>query len=81
MQKPLILLGTIGCHLCEEAEHILQLLHLPYKYLDIMDDEKLLAHYEISIPVLLASLDSEKRLYWPFDAEQIVVWLSNVNQQ
>ena len=75
MQKPLILLGTVGCHLCEEAEHILQSLDLPYQYLDIMDDEKLLAQYEISIPVLLAVLGSEKKLYWPFNAEQISIWL------
>lgn len=75
MQNQLILLGTQGCHLCDQAEHILQTLDVPYQYLDIMDNEKLLAMYEIHIPVLLESKASEKRLYWPFDADMVSTWL------
>ena len=75
MQKQLILLGTQGCHLCEQAEQILHSLNLHYQYLDIVDDEKLLAHYEISIPVLLDAQGSEKKLYWPFDANMVSAWL------
>jgi len=76
MQNQLILLGTQGCHLCEEAEHILQTLDVTYQYLDIMDDEKLLARYEIHIPVLLQSLGGTKELYWPFDADMVSAWLT-----
>lgn len=76
MQKQLILLGTQGCHLCEQAEHILHGLNLRYQYLDIIDDEKLLALYEISIPVLLhTSSVSEKKLYWPFTTDMVSAWL------
>ena len=75
MQNQLILLGTHGCHLCEQAEHILQTLDESYQYLDIMDNEKLLALYEIHIPVLLESMASEKELYWPFDADMVSAWL------
>ncbi|WP_124552321.1 glutaredoxin family protein [Methylophilus methylotrophus] len=75
MQNQLILLGTQGCHLCDQAEHILQTLDVSYQYLDIMDNEKLLAQYEIHIPVLLESMASEKGLYWPFDADMVSAWL------
>lgn len=76
MQKPLILLGTQGCHLCEEAEHLLQSLHWPYEYVDIIDHENLLTEYGHHIPVLLqqGGLEGEKRLFWPFNIEQIAAW-------
>jgi len=78
MQKKLILLGTKGCHLCEDAEQLLQELNLPYQYLDIIDDEKLLQRYEISIPVLLfASTDNTNELCWPFNTEMISHWLKH----
>ncbi|MBF5039642.1 glutaredoxin family protein [Methylophilus glucosoxydans] len=76
MQKPLILFGTLGCHLCEDAERILQALKLPYQYVDIIEDEKLLERYQISIPVLLEnSSDQENILAWPFNSEQVSQWL------
>ncbi|WP_029148014.1 glutaredoxin family protein [Methylophilus sp. 5] len=77
MQNQLILLGTQGCHLCDDAEQLLQALNLPYQSLDIMDDEKLLQRYEISIPVLLdASNSGVNELFWPFNAEMISHWLT-----
>ncbi|MDF0377840.1 glutaredoxin family protein [Methylophilus sp. YYY-1] len=76
MQKPLILFGTLGCHLCEDAERILQALKLPYQYVDIIEDEKLLERYQISIPVLLENTsDQENILAWPFNGEQVSQWL------
>jgi len=78
MQNQLILLGTKGCHLCELAEQLLQALNLPYEYLDIIDDEKLLQRYEISIPVLLHDHnDHANALLWPFDTEKMRAWLAN----
>ncbi|MFQ6404200.1 glutaredoxin family protein [Methylophilus sp. 'Pure River'] len=78
MQNQLILFGTQGCHLCEDAEHLLQALDLPYEYLDIIDDEKLLQRYEISIPVLMQkSASNPKELYWPFTADTINHWLKD----
>lgn len=76
MQNQLILLGTQGCHLCEQAEHILQTIDVAYQYQDIMDDEKLLARYGIHIPVLLESVAGAKELYWPFDADMVSAWLT-----
>lgn len=78
MQNQLILFGTQGCHLCEDAEHLLQVLNLPYEYLDIIDDEKLLQRYEISIPVLMQkSASNPKELHWPFTADTISHWLES----
>lgn len=77
MQKRLILLGTQGCHLCEQAEAILQALQLIYTSLDIMDDEKLLARYEMSIPVLLSeNMDRLNPLCWPFTTDMVQHWLN-----
>lgn len=78
MQNQLILLGTKGCHLCDEAELLLQALNLPYAYTDILDDEKLLQRYEMSIPVLLYGHDEQANaLFWPFDTEKISGWLTS----
>lgn len=77
MQMQLILLGTQGCHLCEEAEAQLAPLGLAYDYVDIMDDEKLLERFEIHIPVILKrTMDSEEILSWPFDTQSIRIWLN-----
>jgi len=77
MQMQLILLGTQGCHLCEEAEAQLAPLGLAYDYVDIMDDEKMLERFEIHIPVILKrSMDSEEILSWPFDTQSIRQWLN-----
>ncbi len=39
--------------------------------IDILDDEKLLELYRISIPVLERLSDQEK-LFWPFEQKQIL---------
>lgn len=76
MQMQLILLGTQGCHLCEEAQAQLAPLGLAYDYIDIMDDEKLLERFEIHIPVILKrSMVTEEILSWPFDTQSIRLWL------
>ncbi len=78
MQMQLILLGTQGCHLCEEAEAQLGPLGLAYDYIDIMDDEKMLQRFEIDIPVILKrAMNSEEILCWPFDTHSIRQWLNS----
>jgi len=76
MQKRLILLGTRGCHLCDDAERILQALKLPYQYIDIIEDEKLLESYQTSIPVLQEmSNANDGALFWPFTMVEVEQWL------
>ena len=62
------LLGTLGCHLCDDAENLLMRLQavepLQYQNVDITDfDEALMLSFATSIPVLLTAT---KRLDWPF---------------
>ncbi|MBA6416637.1 glutaredoxin family protein [Colwellia sp. 6M3] len=67
------LYGSEGCHLCEDAL-ALCIAVMPAGELDvvdIIDDEKLLELYRISIPVLERVSDQEK-LFWPFEQKQIL---------
>jgi glutaredoxin len=73
MQKQLILYGTVGCHLCEDAERVLQALTLTYKTIDIIDDNQLLEKFATSIPVLEGA--QKTYLYWPFNETQVINWL------
>ncbi|MGQ2965010.1 glutaredoxin family protein [Methylophilus sp.] len=74
MHKHLILYGTLGCHLCDDAERVLQALALSYQTIDIIDDNRLLEKFATSIPVLQGA--GESYLYWPFNTEQVTQWLS-----
>ena len=51
----LILLGTSACHLCEQAEDLLQQLNVVYQKIDIAEQEQCQAQYAIKISVLLNS--------------------------
>lgn len=74
-----ILYGTLGCHLCEEAEALLQPLLVEYpseiECIDISDDEQLLLRYAETIPVLQRVTDGAE-LSWPMTVEQARVFLS-----
>lgn len=74
----LALYSTEGCHLCEEAEH---LLHgaatrrpgLSWEVVDIANDDSLFERYGWLIPVL--ACDGAGELHWPFDAEALEAFL------
>ncbi len=71
------LLGTLGCHLCEQAEALLMPFveqGLQVELLDIAEDAELMERYALRIPVLRRA-DGRGELGWPFDAEQIVALL------
>jgi hypothetical protein len=61
------LLGTAGCHLCEEAYAVLEMascsVPLQIRTIDIAEDEQLLAVYAERIPVLR---HRNGELCWPF---------------
>lgn len=71
----LLLLGTAGCHLCEEAEDIIREC-LPNDYdqvieiIDIAEQEHWQAQYAIRIPVLYHPI-TQKELAWPFDQAEV----------
>lgn len=66
----LILFGTEGCHLCEQAEALVAQALLTAAKRDIMDDEAWQLRYGIRIPVLLNPADG-RELSWPFSVEQL----------
>jgi len=75
----LLLYYTEHCHLCDEAEVLLQMAGLAdaYAKVEIADDPGLLERYEIHIPVLKRT-DNETELYWPFGARELAGFLQGV---
>ncbi|MDO9317220.1 MAG: glutaredoxin family protein [Gammaproteobacteria bacterium] len=79
------LYGTSGCHLCEQAEGVLQpvLAHINehlvngglagvavvLRVVEITDDPELMQRYSLSIPVIRLA-ESDDELGWPFDEAQ-----------
>ena len=77
MPKPkrhMQLLGTSGCHLCDQAEVLLgqclDLSQVEVEMIDISDTDELVALYGLKIPVLRC-IDSQKVLCWPFDERAV----------
>jgi hypothetical protein len=75
--KTLILYGTLGCHLCEQAAALIAPLLAKdwlLEEVDISDSEALMARYGIRIPVLARQADGAE-LGWPFDQQQLLAFL------
>jgi hypothetical protein len=75
MSNSLVLYGTAGCHLCDEASMLLTQAGLVWDTVDIADDDILLARYGTRIPVLLRMEDGSE-ISWPFqqtDLERFIV--------
>jgi hypothetical protein len=73
------LFGTLGCHLCEVAEaELMELVErgLLVELIDIAENEAMNAAYGLRIPVLRRT-DTGAELDWPFDTDQVVLFLRN----
>jgi hypothetical protein len=72
----LLLFGTLGCHLCEQAVQLLgehldgELPGAWLREVDIADDDALSARYGLRIPVL-RDVHSGLELDWPFPPAQL----------
>lgn len=70
---------TDGCHLCEQAEHLLVNTPLPapvpVTVVDIAESPELVERYGIRMPVLQRS-DSGEELGWPFTADELQAFLT-----
>jgi len=62
----LTLFSSPACHLCEQAEDIVDYVGVPFEVVDITTDVELVRQYGVRIPVLKRRDGSE--LGWPFDA-------------
>lgn len=75
MKVTLLLYATQGCHLCEQAEALLQSVDVRVESVEIADDEDLLERYGVRIPVVRRPETGEE-LDWPFDTKMIQCWLN-----
>jgi thiol-disulfide isomerase/thioredoxin len=82
-QQVLVLFYTPACHLCEQAEALLQdaFAEIPFQLekVDIVLDNALLERYGSLIPVLkkgVIGLTGDE-LCWPFDDKQLAAFLFN----
>ena len=73
---PYLLYGTLGCHLCDEAQAVLMQLGLAAQACDIADNDTLLARYGERIPVLRERATG-RELNWPFDVRALAAWLDS----
>ncbi len=66
------LFGTQGCHLCEQAEQLLEQYDAPVNYQkkEITENQDWLNKYVVRIPVL-HHIESRQDLDWPFDNEAL----------
>jgi arsenate reductase-like glutaredoxin family protein len=62
----LVLYGTTFCHLCEQAEAVLQAVGVEAEHIDIAEDDDLLEMYGVRIPVVKRE-DTGAELGWPFN--------------
>jgi hypothetical protein len=65
-----ILFHTDVCHLCEQAQMLIDSLGIDYIRQDICDIDTLAERYGTRIPVLLRQSDNSE-LNWPFDIQQL----------
>jgi hypothetical protein len=75
---------TEGCHLCEEAEQLMNSLRdsgiaLSWHVVDIASDDTLFERYGWSIPVL--RLGGGRELKWPFDAAALAEFIAQAPLQ
>jgi hypothetical protein len=77
----LLLFGTLGCHLCEEAEEIIALCEkkrTSIENIDIAEQLQWQDKYAIRIPVLFCP-ETEKELAWPFTQMQVQTFIDELN--
>lgn len=74
-----VLYGTEACHLCELAQQVIVEVaaDIPLEVYveDIAESEHLVASFGTRIPVLKDE-QSGRELDWPFNCEELFVWLN-----
>ena len=80
----ILLLGTSGCHLCEQAEQIaneclLGSNDVVIEIIDIAEQEQWQLLYSLRIPVLY-HISTSKELGWPFDLMQVKQFIMDLSQ-
>jgi len=84
MKPSVTLYTTLGCHLCEDAAELLRSYSGTVQAIDIIeveisDTDALIERYGIRIPVVaIPNMEIEIEIGWPFNAEQLNKFLTNL---
>lgn len=78
----LLIFGTSGCHLCEEAELIIKdclpnSLELTIETIDIAEQEQWQERFALRIPVLYHP-ETKKDLGWPFEPSDVKEFINEL---
>ncbi|MGR9051678.1 MAG: glutaredoxin family protein [Gammaproteobacteria bacterium] len=79
----LVLFGTEGCHLCEQAEALIDeyrsasAVELSVEIKDITEDEQAYRDYALRIPVLFHQ-ETQQTLAWPFDRSTLREFIKTI---
>jgi hypothetical protein len=80
--RKLVLYTSLGCHLCEQAEALIEPLlprfELSLEKVEIADSEDLMAHYGMRIPVVRLE-SAQQELAWPFVASDFARYVDAVS--
>ena len=80
--RSFLLMGTSGCHLCDQAAEIIIVTMDPQLHqveeVDIAFEDGLMEKYAVQIPVLVDE-QSGAELGWPFDQHQLQDFISAVS--
>ncbi|MEI8235647.1 MAG: glutaredoxin family protein [Methylococcaceae bacterium] len=75
----LLLFGTQGCHLCEQAQTLLSQLAIPVEKIDIANEIQWQTEFAVLIPVLYHS-PSQRYINWPFDSKVILSFIQSLSE-
>lgn len=75
MTATLTLYSTWGCHLCDDARHLLEQAGANFVVVDIVDDSDAFSRYRTEIPVVC---QASMELKWPFDAMALQHFLAQL---
>ena len=80
ISKPLVMYTRTGCHLCEQAQAVIEPWLQPYGLelasIEIADSDDLLERYGVRIPVVRLE-GAAQDLGWPFDGDALRHYLDS----
>jgi glutaredoxin len=72
-----LLLGTDGCHLCEDAQTLLDENQIVVEYVDIALHEEWQSQFASLIPILF-HVESQRFLNWRFDSPALFSFIESL---
>jgi hypothetical protein len=73
----LLLLGTAGCHLCDDAQTLLNENNIVVETVDIAENEEWQQQFALLIPVLY-HVKSKRYLNWRFDSPALLLFIASL---